>query len=278
LNNEEQFRNEDEIDLSELVGVLFKRWITIIVVACLVIVAGITYSITKTKKYETSAIIEIGEYQDSSGNYNFIQDPVSASKDIKVIAKKIVSKKMENSNNEKIKFNVEDNFKTEVLEGSGAIEINLTSTKNFDSVSFINKAYNGLKFKHNKRFQQILQKKNLFKDQIEESTNRIDSLLDAKRSAVKDPKEPIALLLFNSEIQELRSYVNNLQNKVINLENVANTSFAVKPNLSNNPVSPKYKLFFAISMVLGLFLGVFAAFLREFWVMNRDKILGRENH
>jgi len=277
LNNEEQMRYEDEIDISELISVLFKRWILIITVTIIAVIVGMAYCYTKTVKYKTSAVVELGEYQDSAGNYKFIQSPKSTSNDLKVISRKVSNQYVNESDKEHLGFNIKEDFEAEVLEGSGAIEVFLTAPKDFDSVSFMNKVFNKLKTKHDLRFKEILDKKDLFKEQINQSTDRINDLLKAKRNVVSDPKEPIALLLFNSEIQNLRSYINNLQEKVINLENITNTQLAIEPDISDNPVSPKYKLFFALSLVLGVFLGVFSAFLREFWVNNKNKILGKES-
>lgn len=275
MNNEEYYRNEDEIDLSELVGVLFRRWRAIIVVTCIITIIGVTYSFIKTKKYETHASIKVGVYQNTSGNYTFIQSPQAASENLRSIAEKIFHQDYSKAYRKRLAFDIKNDFKAEVTKASGIIKLTLTSSEKFDSVSFINKIYSKFRAICDKRFQQISQRKNLLKKQIKQSSDRIDTLLKAQRSVVGSPKEPIALLLFNNEIKGLRIFINNLQTKANNLKKISKTSFAINPYISDIPVSPNYKLFFAISLVLGLFLGIFVAFLREFWINNKEKILGK---
>ena len=380
MNNEEQFRNEDEIDLSELVGVLFKRWKWIISITILCVLIGIFYSLTLKESYKTTSTIQIGQYLNSNQEYEFIQQPDAVGERIKAFSNNIYVNFKEKYGEKNIKFSLKEDFQVNTLPQGGIIEIELSSPKDSAPEEFVGSVVKKLVSSHERLFKVRAQKyhqriqeieanikenkqkiqsynntlnarlenldqrinsyksrlnlldkqKEYLKGQIEDSSQRINELIKSKSTAnLSSNQEPIGLLLFSSEIQRIRSYISKLQTRLIadipnkkkslqlkientysetastkaemlskiqnvkssitslnaqlntqktSLNNILRTNIISKPDISDNPVSHNYKLFFAISMVLGLFLGVFAAFLREFWVMNRDKILGRENH
>jgi len=85
------------------------------------------------------------------------------------------------------------------------------------------------------------------------------------------------------EIQDMESYRDGgLQRELLSAEKeidllksqlsmLSLIDVVVPPHASPSPVKPRKKLLWALGGVLGLFLGVFAAFMREFWVRNREK-------
>lgn len=79
-----------------------------------------------------------------------------------------------------------------------------------------------------------------------------------------------------SEIENLEAEKDEklLQIEALNsqLSNMIVTQVTADPQLSDQPVNNQLKLYTALGLVLGAFLSVFLAFLREFWTNNRDRI------
>ena len=243
MNNEEQFRNEDEIDLAELVGVLFRRWRCIVYITILALVITSFYLVIQNLKYEKSnkykfeSIVQIGQFSSLQGGYQFIEKPESVRGYLESFAKVMSKKSKKYFNKKSLGFSVEGDLNVNVNSDTGIINILLTASKDSKAKLFIGKMTNELLRKHNK----------IYNDYSEKNKN------------VKDM------------IDSYNKYIVNL----------SKTQILLSPTTSNNPIpsdSINYKIYVSISLILGLFLGIFTAFLREFWVMNRDKILGRENH
>ena len=67
---EQNYYQEDEIDLKELFGVLWaKKTLIISITAIITIMAGI-YAFNKTPIYEATALVEIGNYKNNNNNNN----------------------------------------------------------------------------------------------------------------------------------------------------------------------------------------------------------------
>ena len=71
------------------------------------------------------------------------------------------------------------------------------------------------------------------------------------------------------EINSLETKINSLQNQINSLQNTIETIQATKivksPAVSENPVKPRPLLNIVIACVLGLFIGTFLAFFKEWW-------------
>jgi len=335
--------HEDEIDLAELAGVLFRRWRWIVGCTILVTLLGVGYCLMQTPMHAVNAMLQIGQYQTSEADYQFIQPPASSAEYIQATAQTLYNRRKKQINKtENIGFSFEKDFKTETSEQGGIIELTLKTTNNAEAQEFLSSVIDRLQSEHKRLFEvrsqkyrqsirtieaqlkeykqriqsykkrlNLLQDQKLYlREQIQEAKKRINSLLQNKTSAnFSSDKEPIGLLLFSSEIQRIRSHIDmlqtrlgskipekqqnlqinidNMQSKItskqaelesqkIALENMGETSVILQPTISDNPVGPNTKLYIALSLVLGVFLGVFLAFLREFWVSNRNQILNKE--
>lgn len=72
----------------------------------------------------------------------------------------------------------------------------------------------------------------------------------------------------DSRISEFQMAIDNLK---ISKEFISNLRIIAQPGVSPNSISPSKKKTLAISIVMGLFLGVSLVFLQEFWVDNLVK-------
>jgi len=78
---------------------------------------------------------------------------------------------------------------------------------------------------------------------------------------------------YNSQINSLRTNIESLNSQInslrASLDDVKPTKVLKSPTISERPVKPNKKLNIAIAGILGLFVGVFLAFGKEWWEKSR---------
>lgn len=339
----EKTYRDDEIDLVDLAGVIVRRWRWICGTVIAALALASLYSFLQTPQYSYTSMVKIGKYQNHQDDFQFVQQPKAAAESLKAAARTVYNNWKQRHSQDELLFSIqENNFTVHASDDGGILELELNAAKGEKPHEFLDSIISDLKETHNRIFDVISQKyhqriqtleaalselqgktnsykrrlklldkeKTFLKKQIEESTARIDRLLENKAAAnVSNPQEPVGLLLFSSEIQRVRSYVDELQNRLISeipnkkeslqldlesvqsqirtkkaelnaqkvaLNNMVKTHMILQPTISDNPVSPKLKLHLALSVVAGGFLGIFLAFLREFWINNRERLLHSE--
>ncbi len=79
---------------------------------------------------------------------------------------------------------------------------------------------------------------------------------------------------YNSEINSLQINIENYNSQINALnqtiEDIKPTKIVKQPTVSENPVSPRTLLNIIVAGILGLFLGTFLAFFKEFWEKNKN--------
>jgi capsular polysaccharide biosynthesis protein len=131
---------------------------------------------------------------------------------------------------------------------------------------------------------ELEESKTNFKQLDEEFQSKLDrdqAKLEDEKAKLEEAKINLKQLdsELKSKIADLKSKIKDHNLKIDTLQsrlkNMIVTSVIDKPEFSRNPVSPNRKMFFALGFVLGIFLGIFAAFLREFWVNNKSRLMGK---
>jgi|GEM_PF-1677729 len=74
---------------------------------------------------------------------------------------------------------------------------------------------------------------------------------------------PLEIKTINSQINDLQMAINKLK---VSKEFISSLKVIDQPKISPSPVSPDKKKILALSMFIGLFLGVAAVFAKEFWL------------
>jgi len=124
--------------------------------------------------------------------------------------------------------------------------------------------------------------------QITEVKDKVKELSSSKDKAMASPREDaMAVLLYSNEIKNQQMYLNNLQEKVLNLqtqkqqiqydiddvriklEGIKSTKVHKAPTVPDKSVKPKKPLIVALSLVLGFMGGIFIAFGAEFMAKVR---------
>lgn len=93
-----------------------------------------------------------------------------------------------------------------------------------------------------------------YSNQLEDQINSLKTNKKEKENSIED---------LEKTIEDIKIQIGSLENSKKFINNVKQLQ---PPIRSENPISPKKKQNIAIATVLGLFLGVFIAFFREFWV------------
>ncbi len=125
-------------------------------------------------------------------------------------------------------------------------------------------------------------------DQFTEELKEQTQTLEGKKQELQINKKERRLELEQLD-QELQDKVQNLQadqkqlqikidESQSKLDNMITTQVLVAPQFSENPVGSNLKRNAALGLVVGLFLGIFGAFVLEFWRKNRDKIVQKGAH
>ncbi|MFA5386560.1 MAG: Wzz/FepE/Etk N-terminal domain-containing protein [Candidatus Paceibacterota bacterium] len=84
--------------------------------------------------------------------------------------------------------------------------------------------------------------------------------LEAKKQEIENRYLQINAL--EKQINDLKNQINSLENQI---ENIQPTLIIKDPTVSEKPISPRPLLNMAIAGILGLFIGTFLAFGREWW-------------
>jgi uncharacterized protein involved in exopolysaccharide biosynthesis len=100
--------------------------------------------------------------------------------------------------------------------------------------------------------------------------NQLHNQLDSLKSRRENLETTIKML--RGEIEDIEITINDL---TINQKFIHNIKQIEPPLKPENPIAPKKKQNIAIAAVIGLMLGVFIAFFREFWA-NSAKEEGKE--
>ncbi|HEC69339.1 MAG TPA: hypothetical protein ENI31_03515 [Candidatus Omnitrophica bacterium] len=254
---------EDEVDLREYIGVIFKRKWTIIIAVLISLGGGLLYNLLSTPIFESTATLRIGKAEE------LLISKQEASELLR--SKEIISSAIEGFPIDFSKLKVE----TEDLKGTDLIELKVKypnpelAMKVCKAISedFLNKV--------KKTYDEKI---GFLKKQLEELEKRKVSLHKKIESLQNTPsQESVANSLLLKNI--LSNYENisfRLEESIYRLRerllSFKEPQFFNLPSKPGAPLKPKKKLVIAVSVVLGVFFGLFIAFFQEFWQNSKANI------
>jgi len=246
---------EQEINLIDYIKVILKRKKLVFMVFLVVIVMVGAYSFLMPKVYRVDSVLEIGKL---NGKERTLEDLNQLAQKIKL---------------EYPQVSVENPKETNLL----VIEIH--SSDPWQAKAILQEINNKVLQVHQKKFNA---EKEIFEQEITRIENKVNSLkqeeknLQAKIDALEKtavyyhtPGSQFALYSAKEklekkkqEIEDLYSEINSLK---ASLQEIKPTQIVKQPSISDKPIKPKWLLNIAFAIVLGLFLGIFLAFLQEWW-------------
>jgi len=315
MHNED--RNDDEIELIDILRVLWKRKALIVLGSLLLAFAGAGASLLMTEVYKVSAIVEPGKRPISNEKGQIVEEKVLASTES--IKETILGGAFDESiqdelqipeseypkvqvslpkNTELIKLSIEspdtararDVLKAVIAKVSRDIEDKIKQEKS-QIQSNIKLALNVYKGER----EQV----KLLAEQVEETKATIDELkTDRKKAMASRSTDAMAVLLYSNEIQNKQMYLNELNRELkemetqsqaseitveqlnLKLAGIKATSVHKEPTASLNPVKPKKTLIVALSFVIGVMGMTMLAFLLEYvqGVRQREEDENGEGH
>lgn len=296
----------EEIDLMDYVKVIIKRKKLIAGVLVVAVVTAGVISLVMPKVHKIDTAIEIGVVSNESGN---IEDPAQVLEKIKGDVYGITVREKLNISEEKFpKINAENKKDTNLI----TLQIDSDKTDQAKSVlDEINNLIIGKHEEKVKDSKDLLSKQiELKKKDIETANNDIERVkakigfleeernnLEAKVTALQkvlvyrqDAGSQFALFDTKEKLESKKQEIENRHMEVNSLENRINaiggeinslekqikdirlTKVVKIPTVSEKQVSPRPVLNVGIAGVLGLFIGVFVAFGKEWWEKNGKKM------
>ncbi len=261
----------EEIELMNYVKVIIKKWKLILGVFFIAVIFASFYSFFIAKKvYNVDAVLEIG-----SVSGVFIEEPAQLTEKVNGNLYSIVGRYP------RIKINNPSNTKLLLME--------IKSAQPEDDKKILEEVSSLILAEHQGK---IDVKKNLAGKNIETARNEISVLENEKKDLISKEKslewlspyqrinEQLSGSLFalfdvkeklsnkDQEINELNLKLDSLQGV---FDNIQPTNIIKEPVVSGSPISPNPLLNIIIASILGIFLGVFLAFGKEWWDKSYEK-------
>lgn len=224
--------NDDEINLIDYIKVVIKRkWLILGITLTAVLIAGIA-SMVSPKNYEVSTTLQIGNTTD-------ILESTAQ------VAEKIKSNAYKNLLEEKLNIENLPEIKTETPQNTNFVSIIIETDNPEQAKQILDEINSLILLEHqeifNKRESQI-------KENIKEIQDEL-TLLETKKE-------------YSEGIAELRIKLSDLKATL----NVFQPTKVIKaPIVPKNPSGSNLILNIVIAIVLGLFIGVLTAFIKEWW-------------
>jgi capsular polysaccharide biosynthesis protein len=224
--------NDDEINLIDYIKVVIKRkWLILGITLTAVLIAGIA-SMVSPKNYEVSTTLQIGNTTD-------ILESTAQ------VAEKIKSNAYKNLLEEKLNIENLPEIKTETPQNTNFVSIIIETDNPEQAKQILDEINSLILLEHqeifNKRESQI-------KENIKEIQDEL-TLLETKKE-------------YSEGIAELRIRLSDLKSAL----NVFQPTKVIKaPIVPKNPSGSNLILNIVIAIVLGLFIGVLVAFIKEWW-------------
>jgi len=271
---EQNYYQEDEIDLKELFKILWdKKNFIISITAIITILAGI-YAFNKTPIYEATALIEIGNYN----NINYNNNNKVLVDSVPELVKKLNLLFIDLLKNEKDRKATITSIST--TKGvSGFLDIKSEASSNELAVNEINKVVSYIQNKHQTELENIL-------------NNRKSRITSLERQINTIKNKQLALLSNKDDLNENQALFNNLQfismindeqtielineksalDVLLNKRNYNNSKVVGRIATNNHPIKPKKKLIIAVAFIAGFILSIFLVFIMNAFRKEDDKV------
>lgn len=280
----QQYIQEDEIDLRDYVNVVIKRKKLILAIFLVSIVAAVVASLFMPKVYEMTTIIKLGSVDIAQLGNRSGQFLMAKEKAREIILNENSLLSLIKELNLKIKVkDLRNDIKVILIEETNLIKIKIV----YPSLDMLVKINNAIVNSFITYGQSICQEKlnlvnkwlkqcNLDIKDIEADMGRIETLVSKPLDSSNNPQSALtpevilsqnALAQFEANLIKLREQKNNLE-----LMSSAFKDFEIfdAPIMPKKPIRPNMELNVLIAGIISLVSGVFLAFFMEYWQKTKD--------
>ncbi|OQB14686.1 MAG: LPS O-antigen length regulator [Candidatus Omnitrophica bacterium ADurb.Bin205] len=261
---------EDEIDLREYIKVIIKRKKLILGIFIFAILASVIYSLLLPKIYETTSIIQLGSISEPLINKEEAQQIILNHSNLQSAIKELGLDIQSESLKKSIKFNV--------IQGTNLLSIKITSS-NIDAALRLHDVIikpliaqgQEMYLKRVSLINARLKELNGEISSLEEDISRVQSLITGmpKINNISQQDISVRIILLQNSLSNYESNLNALRNQrgelELSLANAREFKVFSQPFRPENPIAPKKTQIIILAGLAGLMLGVFLAFLKEFW-------------
>ena len=279
---EQNFYQEDEIDLKELFKVLWAKKILIISITFIITLLAGIYAFNKTPIYEATALVEIGNYKLHNNNNNNNNNNNKASLDSTAdLSKKLNILFIDMVKNEKDREKLITSISA-AKKVNSFIEIKAEATSNELASKEILKVVSYIKTQHQTKLKNVLEDRKSRIDSINRQINTIKNKQLELLSKDKNLNGDEALLnslqlisMINGElgIQSISGLIKEKTELtlLLNERNYKNSEIVGKVIVSDYPTKPKKKLIVAVAFIAGFILSIFSVFIMNAFRKEEDK-------
>jgi hypothetical protein len=268
-----------EIDLADYVKSLFKQKRLILAVFLVAIIATVVATLMMPKIYKVEASLEVGRI-----GGELIESPDS-------VIGKISDDIYGISVRQKLGISEKDypEIKTENIKGTNLVATSIESEEIQRAKDILGDINSLILEDHQKKIQE---KRNIIERNIGRLRNKVASFEEEKKNieakivslqkiAIYQQSVGNQFALFDSK-ENLEKKKQDIENMYLEINSsemilggIQSTIVAKVPTISENPIKPNLVLNIIIAGVLGLFIGVFLAFCKEWWEKNRANITAK---
>ncbi|MFA9462544.1 Wzz/FepE/Etk N-terminal domain-containing protein [Thiohalorhabdus sp. Cl-TMA] len=265
---------EDEIDLADLVGVLYRRRWLIVGTTLVVFLAAVAYALTLPAKYNMESFLSIGQMEGE-----FLEKPEAIPAKIRSLTRVYQVNNKEAFKKQGVGVG-EGDISTSV-QGGGIIRFAFNEVPKSPLLTELMHSVNSQIVEQHKgqiqgRQARLREEIKGLKEQRAQLQERKQALNARLEQATEEQSGDVTVIrqLLDSVRMNLNDLGGRLSEAQANLAAISPTEVVMEPTYSENPVAPSTRMIAALGLVLGGFMAVFLAFLVEFWVNNRDRIKG----
>ncbi len=254
---------DDEIDLRDLFKVLARRKITVAVTFILIVTASIFYSFILKPVYKAEAVVRIGRVEKALLSNQGAQRKLQNRETLGAIAQKL--------DKELTASGLRNSLKINTVKGTDLLELSFTANNPELAYNALEKIARKFIERNNIVFNSRI---NLIEEEVKTLTARkeaiekeINSLRSKDLISSQFPLIQNALASYEKVLFDLSERVFDLKNQSSNAKGFA---FFEAPSQPESPIKPKRLNTVIIAAVLGLILGAFLAFLKDFCCIRKE--------
>ncbi|MFP3982198.1 MAG: Wzz/FepE/Etk N-terminal domain-containing protein [Desulfurivibrionaceae bacterium] len=203
---------EDEIDLADLVGVLYRqRWL-IVGITLLITLLGLGYGLLSSEQYGYNTLIEVGQLQSAEGEYKYVESPKAAKQRLEASARTVYHQLDNQAGPEGVKFGINKGFTVEASEEGGVLEMNMEAPDPSLAATFLNELNRELINDHERILGQAkLNIKNEIERQELDRSN-LDTEIENLQNRISDLKRQ-----YDDKLKAKDNLIQELDNKIKNV-------------------------------------------------------------